>query len=88
MTSSEGLSFAQKGGRGGRGQERGTFDKEYWKDKTCFSCSEKGHPSLSCKKLAATNDNDSTSIVHSIKKLPMETKNLKKAFTQLQMTSK
>jgi hypothetical protein len=26
--------------------------------------------------------------VHSIKKLPMETKNLKKAFTQLQMTSK
>jgi hypothetical protein len=44
MTSSEGSSFAQKGGRGGRGGKgRGTitFDKEYWKDKTCFNCAEK-----------------------------------------------
>jgi hypothetical protein len=55
MTSSEGSSFAQKGGRGGRGSNgRGTitFDKEYWKDKTCFNCGEKGHPSSSCTKAA------------------------------------
>jgi hypothetical protein len=48
MTLSEQLSFTQRGGRGGRGgkgQGSIIFDKEYWKDKTCFNCSEKGHPS-------------------------------------------
>jgi hypothetical protein len=91
MTSSEGSSFAQKGGRGGRGsrgQATITFDKEYWKDKTCFNCGEKGHPSSSCTKAAVANDDDSTSIAQSIKKLTNDTKNLKKAFTQLQKTSK
>jgi hypothetical protein len=76
MTSSEGLSFTQKGGRGGRGskgQATITFDKEYWKDKTCFNCGEKGHPSSSCTKAAVANDNDSTSIVQSIKKLAKDT---------------
>jgi hypothetical protein len=90
-TSSEGSSFAQKGGRGGRGgkgQATTTFDKEYWKDKTYFNCGEKGHPSLSCTKAAVANDDDSASIAQSIKKLAKDTKNLKKAFTQLQKTSK
>jgi hypothetical protein len=90
MTSSEGSSFAQKGGRGGRGSKGRptiTFDKEYWKDKTCFNCGEKGHPSSSCTKAAVANDDDSTSIVQSIKKLAKDTKNLKKAFTQLQKTT-
>jgi hypothetical protein len=66
-----------------------TFDKEYSKDKTCFTCSKKGHPSSSCTKVAVTNDDYSASIglAHSIKKLAKETKNLKKAFTQLQKTS-
>jgi hypothetical protein len=54
-----------------------------------YTFSEKGHLSLSCTKPAVANDYDSTSIVHSIKKkLAKETKNLKKAFTQLQKTSK
>jgi hypothetical protein len=86
-TSSEGSLFAQKGGRGGRGskgQATITFDKEYWKDKTCFNCGKKGHPSSSCTKAAVTNDDESTSIAHSIKKHAKDTKNLKKAFTQLQ----
>jgi hypothetical protein len=90
MTSSEGSSFAQKGGRGGRGskgQATITFDKEYWKDKTCFNCSEKGHPLSSCTKAAVANDNDSASIAQSIKKLAKDTKNMKKAFTELQKTS-
>ena len=89
-TSSEGSSFTQKGGRGGRGgkgQGTITFDKEYWKDKTCFNCGEKGHPSSSCTKVAITNEDDSASIVQSVKKLAKDTKNLKKAFTQLQKTS-
>jgi hypothetical protein len=38
--------------------------------------------------LLAPKDNDSASIVHSIKKLTKDTKTLKKAFTQLQKTSK
>jgi hypothetical protein len=91
MTPSEGLSFAQKGGRGTRGskgQGTKTFDKEYWKDKTCFNCSKKGHPSSSCTKTAIANDDDSASIVQSINKLAKDTKNLKKAFTQLQKTTK
>jgi hypothetical protein len=92
MTSSEGSSFAQKGGRGGRGsrgQATITFNKEYWKDKTCFNCGEKGHPSSSCTKAAVTNDDDSACIAQSVKKLAKDTKNLKKkAFTQLQKTSK
>jgi hypothetical protein len=90
-TSSEGSSFALEGGRGGRGgkgQATITFDKEYWKDKTCFNCGEKGHPSSSCTKAAVTNDDESASIAQSIKKLAKDTKNLKKAFTQLQKTSK
>jgi hypothetical protein len=89
MTSSEGSSFAQNGGRGGRGskgQATITFDKEYWKDKTCFNCSEKGHSSSSCTKATVTNDDDSASIAQSVKKLAKDTKNLKKAFTQLQKT--
>jgi hypothetical protein len=64
-----------------------TFDKEYWKDKTCFNCGEKGHPSSSCTKVAIANDDDSASIAQSVKKLAKDTKNLKKAFTQLQKTS-
>jgi hypothetical protein len=89
-TSSEGSPFAQKGvggGRGGRGRPTITFDKEYWKDKTCFNCGEKGHLSSSCTKAAVANDDDSASIAQSIKKLAKDTKNLKKAFTQFQKTN-
>jgi hypothetical protein len=38
-------------------------------------------------KTAVGKDNDSAKIVHSIKKLAKDTKNLKKAFTQLQKTT-
>jgi hypothetical protein len=56
-------------------------------DKTCFNCGEKGHKSSSCTKAAVANDDDSASIAQSIKKLAKDTKNLKKAFTQLQKTT-
>jgi hypothetical protein len=90
MTSSEGSSFAEKGGRGGRGSKSQaiiTFDKEYWMDKTCFNCGEKGHPSSTCTKAAVANDDDGASIAQSVKKLAKDTKNFKKTFTQLQKTS-
>jgi hypothetical protein len=91
MTSSEGSSFAQKGGRGGRGgkgQGTITVDKEYWKHKTCFNCGKKGQTSTSCMKVAIANDNNSTSMAQSIKKLAKDNKNLKKAFIQLQKMTK
>jgi hypothetical protein len=49
---------------------------------------QEGHASSSCTKAAIPNDHDSTSIVQSIKKLAKDTKSLKKAFTQLQKTTK
>jgi hypothetical protein len=57
-------SFAQKrgrgGGRGGRSGNRNShdnFDKEYWKDKTCYTCEKKGHPANKCPK-KSNNDDD------------------------------
>ena len=97
-TQSEGASFAQKGGKGGksggRSKETGTgsnnstqkpYDKEYWKDKECFKCHKKGHPSSHC----TTNDEDAqsrASQASSVKKLAKELKSIKKAFTQLSQT--
>jgi hypothetical protein len=53
-----------------------------------FNCGKKGHPSSSCTKAAVANDDNSASIAQSVKKLAKDTKNLKKAFTQLQKTNK
>jgi hypothetical protein len=33
------------------------FDKEYWKDKTCYKCEKKGHPANKCPK-KSNNDDD------------------------------
>jgi hypothetical protein len=91
-TQSEGTSFAQKGDRGngnkgnaGRGNgaaAKKPFDKEYWKDKECYNCGGKGHPSSHCPKDDVDNDNKSQA--KSIKKLAKDMKSMKKAFTQLQ----
>jgi hypothetical protein len=87
MTLSKGISFDQQGG-GGRGGGRGgrgnTLNKEYWKDKTCFTCGKKGHPSMSCKK-TVDDDKSRASQARSVKKkLIKDIKSMKKAFTQLQ----
>jgi hypothetical protein len=50
---SKGASFAQKGakgkgnkaGKGSGGKSNKPYDKEYWKDKECYKCAKKGHPS-------------------------------------------
>ena len=41
----EGISFAQRKGNG----NPDTFDKNYWKDKECYKCGDKGHPASYCK---------------------------------------
>jgi hypothetical protein len=90
-TPSEGTSFVQKGGKGnkggagrgnggGKGSEK-PFDKEYWKDKECFKCKKKGHPSSHCDK---DDDDTSRASQASVKKLSKDIKSIKKAFTQLQ----
>jgi hypothetical protein len=55
VTQSERTSFAQRIGRGGEhggisasGKIHDNFDKEYWKEKTCYKCENKGHPANKC----------------------------------------
>ena len=72
--------------RGGRGNK--PFDKEYWKDKECFNCNKKGHPSTSFPE--AENNADDASISYrssqakSVTNLTKYFKKIKKAFTRLQ----
>ena len=51
---SEGTSFAQKGGSGGK-KSGAAFDPTFWKDKTCHNCGEKGHPKAACPKPKKAN---------------------------------
>jgi hypothetical protein len=62
MTQPEGTSFSQRSGRGGgRGgisgneKSQNNFDNEYWKDKTCYKCENKGHPA---NKFPKNSNND------------------------------
>ena len=49
QTAPEGSSFPQKGGASKhRGSPKDWDDKEHWKDKPCFNCGKKGHPSRYC----------------------------------------
>jgi hypothetical protein len=90
VTQSEDTSFAQRigrgGGRGGRSGNRKShdnFDKEYWKDKTCYKCEMKGQPANKCPK-KSKNDDDETYVASAasrVKKLKKDFKSMKKAFT-------
>ena len=94
-TQSEETAFL-KGGRGhrdGRGRDnrgiRGNkaFEKEYWKDKECFNCNKKGHPSMSFPEAEKDADDASSSSQSSqekrVTKLTKDSKKMIKAFTQL-----
>jgi hypothetical protein len=91
VTHSEGTSFAQKGGRGGRnrssngngkGYDSSTYDKKSSKDKECYKCHKKGHPSMHCpKKPSDDNDRSTASAASSVKKLKKDLKSIKKSFT-------
>jgi hypothetical protein len=86
VTQSEGTSFVQRSSRGGgrigrsgNGKSHDNFDKEYWKDKTCYKCEKKGHPADKCPKKSNTDHNKSAA--SSAKKLNKDLKSMKKAFT-------
>jgi hypothetical protein len=90
VTQYEGTSFAQRsgrgGGRGGRsgnGKSHDNFDKEYWKDKTCYKCEKKGQPENKCPKKSNNDDEKKpvASAASSVKKLKKDFKSTKKAFT-------
>ena len=90
-TQSEGVAFVQRSGKAGKGGNQGAgidpkkpYDKEYWKDKDCFNCGEKGHPASHCTK--KDNEDDAKTTVSAasakqVKKLTKEIKGMKKAFT-------
>jgi hypothetical protein len=83
-TSSEGASFAQGGGKGGKKKE--TFDKACWKGKTCFKCNGKDHPANHCPKSSKAEklDDDDASVAsaaESVNKLKKDFKKMTKAFT-------
>ena len=58
------------------------FDKIYWKDKECYNCHNKGHPSWAYKE--TEDDEDGAGSVASVKKLEKSQELLKKSFAQLQ----
>jgi hypothetical protein len=91
-TTSEGTAFTQRGDKG-KGTQK-PFDKEYWKDKTCYHCNKQGHPATHCRNKKASNggekdknDDDkycsskSSSKTNSINKMQ---KKLKKSFATLE----
>jgi hypothetical protein len=90
VTQSEGISFAQRsgrgGGRGGRsgnGKSHDKLDNAYWKDTTCYKCKKKGHATNKFPK-KSNNDNYEkymVSAASSAKKLKKDFKSKKKAFT-------
>jgi hypothetical protein len=87
-TSSEGASFAQGGGGGGNDKKKESFDRAYWKGKTCYKCNGKDHPASHCPKSEKTDkpakadkDDDAASTASSVNKLKKEIKKMSKAFT-------
>jgi len=80
---SEGVAFAQGGGSGGRGRGRGgqqgnngrgksaqEYDKDLWKERTCYNCNKKGRPSNHCplpKKKKADNSDALSALTNAVK---------------------
>ena len=89
VVESQGSSFAQqgKGGdKGGDGRSGKEYDKEYWKDKTCFKCGKKGHPAYVHDKKGKNNneeDDDDKSTAESVKQLAKSMKNMNKRLTTI-----
>ena len=90
----QGTSFQQKGtgGRGGQGNQGGRsgrgrgnqdspgYDKEEWKDRTCYKCGQLGHPAKFCTNVPAngsananvSNDDDASRASRSSKASRLE----------------
>jgi hypothetical protein len=85
----DGSSFVQGGGGDNR-KKKETFDKAYWKDKTCYRCDGKGHPASHCtldKKSDKKADDvdDAASTASSVNKLKKDFKKMSKAFTTMKL---
>jgi hypothetical protein len=90
VTQSEGTSFAKRsgigggcGGRSGNVKSHDNFDKEYWKDKSCYKCKNKWHPTNKCPK-KSNNDDDKkyvASTASSVKRIKKDFKSMNKDFT-------
>jgi hypothetical protein len=87
LTNSEGASFAQRRGAGAD-QKKESFDKAYWKGKTCYKCNGKDYPESHCPKTVkskkadkAKKDEDAASTASSVNKLKNEIKKMSKVFT-------
>ncbi len=89
VVESQGSSLAQLGsggGAGGNGRSGKDYNKEYWKDKECFKCGEKGHPAVACPKEGTTsnsNDDDEKSAAASVKKLAKSMKTMNKKLSAI-----
>jgi hypothetical protein len=96
VTQSEVTPFAQRSGRGGGNiincnrkiHEPSTYDKNYWKDKECYKCHKKGHPSMQFPKkpngLGKDDDDRSlASTASSVLKMKKDLKSMKKAFAKV-----
>jgi hypothetical protein len=90
VTQYEGTSFAQSSGRGGgcggrsgNGKSHDNFDKEYWKDKTCYKCEKNRRPANKCPKKSNNYNNEKSmaSTASHVKKLKKDFKSMNKAFT-------
>jgi hypothetical protein len=68
ITTLEGTAFARSGKKkkkvGNKGKKPKAakdpkdFDKEWWKDKECYRCGKKGHPSSACSVKPLSNNDD------------------------------
>jgi hypothetical protein len=65
-----------------------SFDKAYWKGKTCYKCNGKDHPASHCPKTVKTvksqkaeKADDAASTASSVNKLKNESKKMSKVFT-------
>jgi hypothetical protein len=86
-TNSKGASFAQRRGASAN-RKKESFDKAYWKGKTCYKCNGKDHPASHCpttvkseKADKAEKDKDDASTASSINRLKNEIKKMSKVFT-------
>ena len=85
---SQGSSFAQQGKGGDKGGDSRSgkdYDKEYWKDKTCYRCNKKGHPAHACNKKGKTSneEDDEKSTANSVKQLAKSMKTINKRLTTI-----
>jgi hypothetical protein len=99
VTQSEGTAFAQKETKKGKSKSKKAdsadpkqveFDKDFYKDRTCFHCGKTGHPKAACtvKIVAADNNKSTKSSASKVSPLMGSTADVGKMFTLMNKTFK